>query len=339
MVYIIAEAGVNHNGNLDLALQLVDIAKASGADAIKFQTFKANKLSSIEAEKAEYQKKTTDENESQLDMLKKLELTYDEFNIIKKYCIEKEITFISTPFDLDSVDLLEKLNVSIYKIGSGDLTNYPLLRKVSMKGKKIILSTGMSNMDEVINSVKYIINNGGKDLCVLHCISNYPTKSEDLNLFSIKTMEKELSLIKNDIEVGFSDHTKGIEASLYAVCVGANCIEKHFTIDKNMIGPDHRASLNPEELNLFIKKIREIETMLGNGIKKFRKSEIQNRKIVRRSLAYNISLKKGTKIDYNHLTTLRPNSYICGTRFEEFIGKILNRDVLENDFLKLEHFN
>ena len=339
MVYIIAEAGVNHNGKLDLALKLVDIAKESGSDAIKFQTFKANKLASKEADKAQYQKETTDSKESQVEMLKKLELSYDEFRQVKEYCIKKEVEFISTPFDLESADFLNELNVNTYKIGSGDLTNYPLLRKVAKTGKKMILSTGMSNMDEVEDSVKYVLKNGCKELVVLHCISNYPTKNEDLNLFAIKTMKDKLSTIKSDIEIGFSDHTQGIDASVYSVCTGATYIEKHFTIDKNMEGPDHRASLSPEELNLFVKKIREVEIILGNGVKKFRKSETENRKIVRRSLAYNSNIKKGTILEYDHLTTLRPNTYICGSRLEEFIGKTLNCDVIENDFLNLNHLN
>lgn len=339
MVYIIAEAGVNHNGKIDLALQLVDTAKEAGADAIKFQTFKANKLASKEADKAEYQKETTDSKESQVDMLKKLELSYDEFRKVKEYCNNKGIEFISTPFDLESADFLNELNVNVYKIGSGDLTNYPLLRKVAKTGKKLILSTGMSNMDEVEDSVKYVLKNGCKELVVLHCISNYPTRNEDLNLNSIKTMKEKLSLIKDDIDIGFSDHTQGIDASVYSVCTGATFIEKHFTINKDMEGPDHRASLDPDELNLFVKKIREIEIILGDGVKKFRNSESENRKIVRRSLAYNIGLKKGTILKYDHLTTLRPNTHICGSRLEEFIGKTLNCDVSENDFSEISHFN
>ena len=337
MVYIIAEAGVNHNGKLELALQLVDIAKKSGADAIKFQTFKANKLASKEADKAKYQKETTDSNESQVDMLKKLELSYDEFKQVKNYCLEKEIEFISTPFDLESADFLNELNVNTYKIGSGDLTNYPLLKKVAKTGKKMILSTGMSNMDEVENSVKYVLKNGCSDLVVLHCISNYPTKNEDLNLNAIKTMKNKLSLIKENIEIGFSDHTEGLDASIYSVCTGATYVEKHFTINKEMEGPDHRASLNPDELNLFVKKIRDIEIILGDGIKKYKESESENRKIVRRSLAFNLNLKKGTILDYKHLTTLRPNTHICGSKLEDFIGKSLNCDVLENDFLDLNY--
>jgi len=339
MVYIIAEAGVNHNGKLDLALQLVDIAKNSGADAIKFQTFKAKKLASKEADKAQYQKETTNSNESQVDMLKQLELSYDEFKQVKQYCAEKNIEFISTPFDLESAEFLNELNVNIYKVGSGDLTNYPLLRYVAKTGKKLILSTGMSNMDEVEDSVKYVLNNGCKELVLLHCISNYPTKNEDLNLFAIKTMKEKISTIKTDIQIGFSDHTKGLDASLYSVCAGATYIEKHFTINKDMKGPDHRASLDPNELNLFVKKIRETEIILGDGIKKFRDSEKENRKIIRRSLAYNTELKKGTVLDYADLITLRPNTHICGSQLEEFIGKTLNCNVSENDFLEISHFN
>lgn len=339
MVYIIAEAGVNHNGKLDLALKLVDIAKESGSDAIKFQTFKANKLASKEADKAQYQKETTDSKESQVEMLKKLELSYDEFRQVKEYCIKKEVEFISTPFDLESADFLNELNVNTYKIGSGDLTNYPLLRKVAKTGKKIILSTGMSNMDEVENSVKYVLKNGCNNLAVLHCISNYPTKNEDLNLNAIKTMKEKLSLIKKDIEIGFSDHTEGLDASIYSVCTGATFIEKHFTIDKDMEGPDHRASLSSDELNLFVQKIREIEVILGDGVKQYRESESENRIIVRRSLAYNVPLKKGTILEYKHLTTLRPNKHICGSKLDEFIGKTINCDVSENDFLEISHFN
>ena len=339
MVYIIAEAGVNHNGKLDLALKLVDIAKESGSDAIKFQTFKANKLASKEADKAQYQKETTDSKESQVEMLKKLELSYDEFRQVKEYCIKKEVEFISTPFDLESADFLNELNVNTYKIGSGDLTNYPLLRKVAKTGKKMILSTGMSNMDEVENSVKYVLKNGCNNLAVLHCISNYPTKNEDLNLNAIKTMKEKLSLIKKDIEIGFSDHTEGLDASIYSVCTGATFIEKHFTIDKDMEGPDHRASLSSDELNLFVQKIREIEVILGDGVKQYRESESENRIIVRRSLAYNVPLKKGTILEYKHLTTLRPNKHICGSKLDEFIGKTINCDVSENDFLEISHFN
>ena len=335
MVFVIAEAGVNHNGNLELALKLVDIAKDSGANAVKFQTFKSSKIASIKAEKAEYQKITTNSNESQLDMLKKLELSYDDFKIIFDYCTEKNIEFISTPFDLESISFLNNLGVKTFKIGSGDLTNYPLLRKVAQTKKKIILSTGMSNMDEVLNSVKYIFKYGCKELVVLHCISCYPTKNKDLNLLSIRTMKSKLLKINNKIDVGFSDHTNNLEASLYSICIGANYIEKHFTTDKNLKGPDHKASLNPNELELFVKKIREVEVILGDGIKKFRESESENRIIVRRSLAYNKSLKKGKILDYDDLITLRPNENICGSKLENFIGKKLSCDVSENDFLKI----
>jgi N,N'-diacetyllegionaminate synthase len=339
MVFILAEAGVNHNGKLNLALQLVDIAKESGADAIKFQTFKANKLVSKKAEKAEYQKETTDSNESQFDMLKKLELSYEDFQEIYTYCEKVGIEFISTPFDLESAELLNKLNVKTYKIGSGDLTNYPLLRYVAKKEKKMILSTGMSNLNEVIDSVNYVIKNGCPEVVVLHCISNYPTKNEDLNLKAIRTMIEKLNENNNKrIEIGFSDHTKGLDASIYSVFVGATYIEKHYTIDKEMEGPDHRASLNPEELYNFVKKIRDAEIMLGDGVKKFRNSEIENRTIIRRSLAYNTKLSKGHKINYDDLITLRPNKGVCGSKLEEFIGKTLKKDINENEFLDYKDF-
>ena len=325
MVYIIAEAGVNHNGSLELAYQLIDIAVKSKADAIKFQTFNSNKLVSGKAEKAEYQKETTGKNETQLEMLKKLELSYDNFRLISKKCKEVGIEFISTPFDLDSVDFLDSLGVTTFKVGSGDLTNFLLLKKIAEKNKKIILSTGMSSIDEVKKSVNFIKKHSSNELVVLHCVSCYPTNKEDLNLNCIKTMKNDLN-----IPVGFSDHTKNEVASLYSVCAGATYIEKHFTIDKNMEGPDHRASLNPEELNNFVKKIRECEIMLGNGNKKCTKSEEKNKKVVRRSLFFSKDLKKGDIITENDLIALRPYNGICVSKFGEILGKELIQDVSEN---------
>ena len=329
MVYIIAEAGVNHNGSLELAYQLIDIAVKSKADAIKFQTFNSNKLVSGKAEKAEYQKETTGKNETQLEMLKKLELSYDNFRLISKKCKEVGIEFISTPFDLDSVDFLDSLGVTTFKVGSGDLTNFLLLKKIAEKNKKIILSTGMSSMDEVKKSVEFIKHYSSNELIVLHCVSCYPTNKEDLNLNCIKTMKNELN-----IPIGFSDHTKDEIASLYAVCSGAEYIEKHFTIDKNMEGPDHRASLNPEELNNFVKKIRDCEAMLGNGNKKCTENEEKNKKVVRRSLFFSKDLKKGDIITENDLIALRPYNGICVSKFGEILGKELIQDVKMNSYVK-----
>jgi N,N'-diacetyllegionaminate synthase len=323
MVYILAEAGVNHNGSLELALELVDIASQSGADAIKFQTFNSDKLSSKNAKKADYQKKNLNSNsDSQLEMLKKLELSYDDFKLVFDRCNEKNIEFISTPFDLDSVDFLDSLGVEIYKIGSGDLTNYLLLKKVASKGKKIILSTGMGSMDEVIDSVNFIKKNGCNDIVVLHCVSCYPTAHEDLNLKCITTMKEKLNL-----EIGFSDHTEDYKASLYSICLGATYIEKHFTIDKNMEGPDHKASLNPEELNEFVSLIRECEIIMGDGIKVCKDSELNTKSVARRSLYFNRDMKAGDIITENDLIALRPNDGICVSNFEDYIGKTISVDV------------
>jgi len=329
MVYIIAEAGVNHNGSLKLAYKLIDIAVKSKANAIKFQTFKSEKVISEKAEKAEYQKQTTANDESQLDMVKKLELSYGNFRLISKKCKEVGIEFISTPFDLESVDFLDSLGVTTFKVGSGDLTNFLLLKKIAEKNKKIILSTGMGSMDEVKKSVEFIKNYNSNELVVLHCVSCYPTNKEDLNLNCIKTMKNELN-----IPIGFSDHTIDETASLYSVCAGATYIEKHFTIDKNMEGPDHRASLNPEELNNFVKKIRECEIMLGNGIKKCTLNEEKNKKVVRRSLFFSRDLKRGHIISEEDLIALRPNNGIYVSKFGEILGKELIQDVKMNSYVK-----
>ena len=270
MVYILAEAGVNHNGSLKLAYEMVDIAKTSGANAVKFQTFISEKVMTPDAEKAEYQKVNTKNNDSQISMVKKLELSFDDFTKLSAYCIEKQIEFISTPFDLESAEYLNSINVHTFKIGSGDLTNFPLLKKVASFKKKIILSTGMGSMEEVENSVNYLKKNGCEELVLLHCVSCYPTQNEDLNLKCIQTMKN-----KFNIDVGFSDHTIDFKASLYAICMGANYIEKHYTLDKEMEGPDHKASLNPEELNEFVSLIRECEVIMGDGIKKCRDAELK----------------------------------------------------------------
>jgi len=322
MVYILAEAGVNHNGSLKLAYEMVDIAKTSGANAVKFQTFISEKVMTPDAEKAEYQKVNTKNNDSQISMVKKLELSFDDFTKLSAYCIEKQIEFISTPFDLESAEYLNSINVHTFKIGSGDLTNFPLLKKVASFKKKIILSTGMGSMEEVENSVNYLKKNGCEELVLLHCVSCYPTQNEDLNLKCIQTMKN-----KFNIDVGFSDHTIDFKASLYAICMGANYIEKHYTLDKEMEGPDHKASLNPEELNEFVSLIRECEVIMGDGIKKCRDAELNTKSVARRSLYFSRAMKKGDIINEDDLIPLRPNSGICASHFEEFIGKTLLVDV------------
>lgn len=327
MTFIIAEVGVNHNGSVEIAKQLIDLAKDAGANAVKFQTFKTNKLVSKGAEKAEYQKNSS--NETQEEMLKKYELTYNQFREIKNYCDKVDIEFISTPFDADSVALLVDLDVGYFKIGSGDLTNYPLLRKVADTNKRIILSTGMSDIKDVKGALNFL------DLCgftntifILHCVSSYPTKLEDTNLLCLE----ELSSLAPF--VGFSDHTTGWLASVVAVACGATVIEKHFTLDKNMEGPDHKASLDSKELYEFINIIRDTEKTLGTGLKSCKPDEMEVRKIARRSLAFNRNMSKGDVITYDDLIGLRPYSGICCSKYMNYIGKKLKRDVRENDFLQ-----
>ncbi len=326
MTFIIAEVGVNHNGSIDIAKQLVDLAKDAGANAVKFQTFKTDKLVSKDAKKASYQENGTDETQG--EMLQKYELTYDQFREIKEYCDSIDIEFISTPFDNESVDLLNSLDVGYFKIGSGDLTNYPLLRKVAETNKRIILSTGMSDVKEVKDALDFIDLCGyNNTLFILHCVSCYPTKLEDTNLLCLE----ELSSLSP--YVGFSDHTTGWLASVVAVSCGATVIEKHFTLDKNMEGPDHKASLDGPELCEFIKMIRDTEKALGTGVKSCRKDEIEVKKVARRSLAFNRDMKKGDTITYSDLIGLRPYTGICCSKYMNYVGKVLKRDVKENEFL------
>jgi len=251
--FIIAEAGVNHNGRLDLAFKLVDAAVASGTNAVKFQTFKAESLVVHNAVKAEYQQLSTGDNESQLEMIRRLELTYEEFDKIKAYCRKKKIVFLSTPFDRDSADFLDDLGVSAFKISSGEITNYPLLQHIASKGKPIILSTGMSYLGEVEKALEMIYKCNNRKIILLHCVSNYPAAPMDVNLRAMKTMSEAFR-----VPVGYSDHTLGIEVSLAAVALGACVLEKHLTLDRKLIGPDHEASLEPNELRSLVKGVRMI---------------------------------------------------------------------------------
>jgi N,N'-diacetyllegionaminate synthase len=260
--FIIAEAGVNHNGNMDLAKQMIDAAVGFGVNAIKFQTFKSNKLVVRRAVKAHYQQKTTDASELQLDMLKRLELTTVQHGELITYCEKKNIRFLSTAFDSDSIDLLESFNIPIHKIPSGEITNLPYLIKIAKTGKPVILSTGMSTLEEVRTAVNILSQNGAGEITVLHCNTEYPTPYEDVNLSAMLTIQKELGL-----KVGYSDHTPGIEVPIAAVAMGAVVIEKHFTLDKNMEGPDHKASLEPAEFAAMVQAIRNIEKALGTGEK------------------------------------------------------------------------
>src|SRR3989304_6696202 len=305
--FIIAEAGVNHNGFLAIAKKLVDSASDAGADAIKFQPFNAEKMVSIYAPKAEYQKKTTGTNESQLEMLRKLELNENAHKELFDYCKQKNILFMSTPFDLESISLLNKLGLEIFKIPSGEITNLPYLREIGSLKKRVILSTGMAEMEEIKNAVDIIKESGTpkENITVLHCNTEYPSPYEDVNLLAMLTIKEVFN-----VHIGYSDHTIGIEIPIAATALGATIIEKHFTLDKNMEGPDHKASLDPDELTVMVRSIRNIEKALGNGIKKPSPSELKNRVIARKSIVAYKDIIQGEVFSCENLTVKRPGTGI-----------------------------
>ncbi|CAM3537488.1 N-acetylneuraminate synthase [Campylobacter upsaliensis] len=315
-VLIIAEAGVNHNGDINLAKKLIEQAAKAGADVVKFQTFKANSCVSVSAKKAKYQLETTAKEESQLEMIEKLELSYESHFELMKHCKKHGIAFLSTPFDLESVEFLRGLDLPYFKIPSGEITNLPYLKAVAKCKKKVLLSTGMANLGEIEAALEILRKNGTRNITLLHCNTEYPTPFEDVNLNALKTLKEAFKL-----EVGYSDHTEGIVASLGAVALGAVVIEKHFTLDKTMEGPDHRASLEFEELKALCKGIRELEKALGSGIKKASKSEAKNKIIARKSLVAKREIQKGEKFSEQNLTTKRPGSGISAMRYEEYLGK------------------
>ena len=318
-VFIIAEAGVNHNGDIKLAKKLIDVAVEAGADAVKFQTFKAENIVSKNAKKAKYQiENMKDKDNNQFNMLKKLELDLKTHKKLINYCKKKNIMFLSTPFDLDSISLLNKLKLKIFKIPSGEITNFPYLKAIGKLNKKVILSTGMSNLGEIENALNILISNGTKkkNITILHANTEYPTPMKDVNLKAMVTIGNSFK-----IKYGYSDHTLGIEIPIAAVAMGATIIEKHFTLDKTMNGPDHKASLEPKELNMMIKSIRNIELALGNGIKKASQSEIKNISIVRKSLVASTDIKKGEIFTEKNITVKRPANGISPMRWDEIIGQ------------------
>lgn len=322
-VFIIAEAGVNHNGSLNTAKKLVDVAVNAGADAVKFQTFNAELVVSKYAPKAGYQKVATGKDESQLEMIKKLELDFNAHKELLRYCLKKKIIFISSPFDLESIDLLNKLGLKIIKVPSGEITNLPYLRKVGALKKKIILSTGMSKFMEVKQAVDILVKSGTKkkDIAVLHCNTEYPTPMRDVNLKAMQTIGNKLG-----VAIGYSDHTLGKEVSLAAVAMGAAVIEKHFTLDRNMSGPDHRASLEPAEFSDMVKMIRNIESAFGTGEKKLTISEKKNLAIARKSIFAASPIKKGEKFTEKNITVKRPGLGLSPMMWDVVIGKRARRD-------------
>ncbi len=329
-VFIIAEAGVNHNGDINIAKKMIDLAAEAKADAIKFQTFKAENLVNRTAEKADYQRERASSTETQYEMLKKLEFGIQEFKELKEYCKKRKILFLSTPFDIECIDLLNSLNISILKVPSGEITNLPYLRKIGIHKKKVILSTGMSNLGEIERALDILINSGTNknDITILHCNTEYPTPFEDVNLYAMNTIQNAFN-----VKVGYSDHTLGIEVSIAAVALGAEIIEKHFTLDRDMQGPDHKASLEPDELSEMVKCIRNIEKSLGNGIKKCSISEKKNKAIVRKSVVANENIKKGDIFTEKNLTTKRPETGISPMRWDEIIGKNSQKDYLKDDLI------
>ena len=329
-VFIIAEAGVNHNGSLKIAKKLVDEAAKAGVDAIKFQTFKAENIVCKKAAKADYQKATTDAQQSQFEMLKTLELTETMHAQLIEYCKKKDILFLSTPFDIESIDFLVKSGMEIIKIPSGEITNYPYLRRVAQTGKRVILSTGMSNIEEVKEAIAVLREHGTNDIMVLHCNTEYPTPFEDVNLNAMKTLHNELR-----VEVGYSDHTLGIEIPIAAVAMGAKAIEKHFTLDKTMKGPDHKASLEQYELQEMVRSIRKVEVALGSGIKCASISEQKNISIVRKSIVAKCKIEKGQIFTEDNLTTKRPGTGISPMRWNELIGTVARRSYDEDELIEL----
>ena len=329
--FIIAEAGVNHNGNLQMALQLVDAAANAGANAIKFQTFKTEYLVTPNAVKASYQLQTTDANESQFEMLKKLELSPEDHKTILAHCKTKDILFMSTPFEESSADFLQSLDISVFKTPSGEITNLPFLHHVAKKQIPIIVSTGMSHLGEVESAVDTIAKTGNNQLALLHCVSNYPTDPQDVNLKAMHTLHTAFGY-----PVGYSDHTQGSEITLAAVALGASVIEKHFTLDRTMPGPDHQASLEPQELSDLICGIRNIERAIGSGQKAPAASEENSASVIRKSLVAAQNISKGEKLTEDVIAIRRPGTGLPPTVRPFLLGRTTKVNIPEGTVLSLD---
>jgi N-acetylneuraminate synthase len=332
-VFVIAEAGVNHNGDLKLARALIDVAVEAGADAVKFQTFQADRLVTHEAPKAEYQRRTAGDSESQFEMLRLLELSADAHRELQSYCHERGIIFLSTPFDEEAVDLLAELGVPAFKISSGDLTNSPLLEHVASKGKPVILSTGMSELSELIEAVSVLNTAGCENPVLLHCVSNYPADPTEVNLRAMQTMRSAF-----DLPVGFSDHTEGIDVALAAVALGACVIEKHFTLDRTLPGPDHRASLEPAELRELVRSIRRVETALGSGRKVPTASEIETAKVARRSLVAARDIPAGATLERDMVVMRRPGTGLSPAMLTTVLGRRVKQEISTGKILEENMF-
>jgi len=331
-VFIIAEVGVNHNGSLKIAKKMIDIAKKFGCNAIKFQSFIAESVISKFAPKAEYQMKGTNRKESQLEMVRDLQLDMEQHKQLINYCIKQKIVFISSPFDLESIDMLNKLELKIFKIPSGEITNLPYLKKIGKLKKSLILSTGMSDLKEVRTAIDILRRAGTSKnkITVLHCNSDYPTSAKDVNLLAMITLKKEFG-----VDIGYSDHTIGIEIPVAAAALGASVIEKHFTLDRTMTGPDHKASLEPTELKTMVNAVRNIEKALGNGIKKPSFSELKNRKVVRKSIVALRSIVKGEIFTESNITVKRPGNGISPMGWDKVIGRRSRKNFKKDELIKI----
>lgn len=329
--FIIAEAGVNHNGSLEMARQLVDVAVRAGANAVKFQTFKAERLATPDAPKAEYQVQATDAAESQYEMLRQLELSPQAHHELMNYCRKKGILFMSTPFDEENADFLDDLGIAAFKVPSGEITNLPFIAHVARKGKPLIVSTGMAYLSEVEAAVRTIEEVGNRDFILLHCVSNYPADPADANLRAMQTMEMAFGA-----PVGYSDHTLGIEASLAAVALGACILEKHFTLDRNLSGPDHRASVEPDELATLVQGIRNVEAALGHGRKEPAASEANTAAVARKSLVAARDIPTGTKLTGELMAIKRPGTGLPPAMRPYLVGRTVRVDVQGGALLTLE---
>ena len=331
-VFIIAEAGVNHNGSIDLAKKLIEVAAEAGADAVKFQTFKADNLVSKHAQKADYQKKTTSTDESQYQMIKKLELDEAAHKSIIEYCEKKKIIFLSTPFDHESIDMLNTFGMTIFKIPSGEITNLPYLRHVGSLRKEIILSTGMSDLSDVENALNVLIKSGANknEITLLHATSEYPCPIDEVNLLAMDTLKAKFA-----VKVGYSDHTEGVDISIAAVARGACIIEKHFTLDRKMEGPDHKASIEPNDLKLMVQSIRHVEQALGDGIKRPTKSEVRNMLVARKSIVASRDIKAGEILSLDNISVKRPGVGISPMKWDDVIGKPAKRNFLADELIEL----
>ena len=330
---IIAEAGVNHNGNIETAKRLIDVASDAGVDYVKFQTFKANKIVTKQAKRADYQNENTKNLDTQYEMLKKLELNEDAHQVLIKYCNDKGIKFLSTGFDLDSLEFLHKIGIRLAKIPSGEITNYPYLEKVANLFSEVVLSTGMSDMDDINKALAVLLKFGviKENITILHCNTEYPTPMSDVNLKAMLHIQKEL-----DVKIGYSDHTLGIEVPIAAVALGAILIEKHFTLDRSLPGPDHRASLEPNELKHMVKSIRNTEKALsGSEIKEPSKSELKNKSIIRKSIVAIKPIAIGETFNKNNIGTKRPGTGISPMDWESVIGQVSKANFEQDELIGL----